>query len=80
MPPPDPVEQMQLGIDAEISRARLQVLIEACGDADILWLSDVVQQAFTAAALAARAGDPAPFQPDLPAYVRAARRRLSFRD
>ncbi len=58
--PPVIVEQMQLCIDAEIARARLHDLIEGCHDADVLWISDVIQQAFSQAALAARAAEPSP--------------------
>jgi hypothetical protein len=68
---------MQLCVDPEIARARLQDLIEDCGDADILWLSDVIQQAFNEAAQAARSGT---VTPGLPSYAKAARRRLSFKD
>lgn len=69
---------MQTCIDAEIARSRLEELIAECCDADVLWISDVIQQAFTEAALAARAALPPP--PTLPAYVRRARRQLSFKD
>ncbi len=65
-------------VDAEIARARLEELIAGCCDADVVWLSDVVDEAFNQVALAARANQPTP--PRLPEYVRSARRRFSFRD
>jgi hypothetical protein len=71
-------QQMRVCIDAEIARSRLEELIGDCSDADVLWISDVIQQAFTEAAMVTRAALPTP--PALPSYARAARRRLSFKD
>jgi hypothetical protein len=73
------LQAMRQCIDAEIARARLEDLIADCSDADVLWLSEVVQQAFNETALAARIS-PFALQPTLPAYVRAARKRFSFKD
>ena len=70
-------QQMRICIDAEIARSRLQDLIAECADGDVLWISDVIQQAFTESAMAARAALPPP--PTLPPYAKAARRRLSFK-
>lgn len=72
------LHNMQHCVDAEIARARLEDLIAGCSDADVIWLSDVIDDAFNQAALATRANQPP--SPRLPAYVRAARRRFSFRD
>jgi hypothetical protein len=65
-------------IEAEIARARLEELIAECCDADVIWLSDVIQEAFTQSALAARAQIPPPGR--TPEFVRLERRKLSFKD
>jgi hypothetical protein len=39
-------DQQASCIDAEIARARLAEMIEGCDDASILWLSDIIQDAF----------------------------------
>ena len=75
--PPNLIAMAQC-VDAEIARARLEELIADCGDADVLWLSDVVDEAFNQLALATRSQQPP--TPRLPAFVREARRRFSFRD
>jgi len=69
---------MQRCIEAEIARARLEDLIAECCDADVIWLSDVIQEAFTQSALAARAQIPQPAR--TPEFVRRARRNFSFKD
>ncbi len=44
---------MQLCVDAEIARARLEELIADCSDADVIWLHDVVLEAMKQSAAAA---------------------------
>lgn len=69
---------MQHAVDAEIARARLEELIADCSDGDVIWISDVIQEAFNQVALAARANLPP--QPRLPTFMRKARLRMSFKD